>query len=114
MTSCSSPEVVSTELEGRTDELFDELIPSSTHHTTQQTSLWSEFSKPVKGLLFDYRIRIGIHNEYEPTVNPTYIRHAYKSFDLPSECEPRFTVNPDPDPIIEQPLTDTLFNTATD
>jgi len=27
-----------------------------------------------------------------------------KSFDLPSESETRFTVNPDPDPIIEQPL----------
>ena len=26
--------------------------------------------------LFDYRIRIRIHNESEPKVNPTHIRHA--------------------------------------
>jgi len=35
MTSCSSPEVVSTELDGKTEELFDELIPSSV--TDRQT-----------------------------------------------------------------------------
>jgi len=51
--------------------------------------------------LFDNRIRIRIHSEFEPKVNPTHARHAYKSFDLPSESEPRFTVNPDADPIIE-------------
>jgi len=28
-----------------------------------------------------------------------------KSFDLPSESEPRFTVNPDPDPKIEYPVS---------
>ena len=50
--------------------------------------------------LFDYRIRIRIYNESEPKVNPTNIRHA-KSVDLPSESEPSFTVNPDPDPMIE-------------
>jgi len=39
--------------------------------------------------------------------NPKWIRLTLdtpadlKSFDLPSESEPRFTVNPDPDPIIE-------------
>jgi len=29
----------------------------------------------TKGL-FDYRIWIRIHNEFEPKVNPTHIRHA--------------------------------------
>ena len=50
--------------------------------------------------LFDYRIRIRIHNEPESKVTldtPTDL----KSFDLPSESVPRFTVNQDPDPIIE-------------
>ena len=46
--------------------------------------------------VFDYLIRIRIHSEFEPKVNPTHTRHAYKSFDLPSESEPRLTVNPDP------------------
>jgi len=42
---------------------------------------------PSKGL-FDYRIRVRVHNESESKVNPT------PNSD-PSESEPRLTVNPD-------------------
>jgi len=47
--------------------------------------------------------------------NPKLIRLTLdtpKSFDLPSESEPSFTVNPDPDPIIEQPLCLRIHLTA--
>ena len=57
----------------------------------------------TKGL-FDYQIRIRIHNESESEVNPTHMLDTptnRKSFDLPSESEWRFTVNPDLDPIFE-------------
>ena len=40
MTSCSSPEVVSTELDGKTEELFDELIPSSVFTHTHTHTLY--------------------------------------------------------------------------
>jgi len=43
-----------------------------------------------------------MNSNHEPKVNPTHIRYIrLKLFDLPSESEPRFTVNPDQDPIIE-------------
>jgi len=51
----------------------------------------------TKGV-FDYRI--SIHNESESEVNPTP-HTGLKSFHLPSESEPRFSVNLDSDPIIE-------------
>ena len=44
--------------------------------------------------LFDYRIRIRIHNESESEVTPT-------PNSGPNSDPVRFTVNPDPDPIIE-------------
>ena len=37
MTSCSSPDVVSNELDGKTEELFDELMPSSVFVQTVHT-----------------------------------------------------------------------------
>jgi len=36
-----------------------------------------------------------------------------KSFDLPSESEPRFTVNPDPDPTIEYALIGVMSDLMT-
>jgi len=46
---------------------------------------------------------IGSGSGFTTNPNPKWIRLTLdtpKSFDLPSESEPRFTVNPDPDPIM--------------
>jgi len=48
-----------------------------------------------------------IGSGFTMNLNPEWIRLTLdtpKSFDLPSESEPRFTVNPDPDLVIEYPL----------
>ena len=58
-----------------------------------QLTLRFTWKKATKGL-FDYWIQIRIQNESESKVNPT------PNSD-PSESEPRFTVNLDPDRIIE-------------
>jgi len=69
-----------------------------THTHIQQTD---RTTLSTKGL-FDYQIWIRIHNESESKVTLD-TPNDLKSFDLPSECEPKFTENPDPypDPIIE-------------
>jgi len=70
----------------------------------RKTSLETgNFTRISQSKFADYSI-IGSGSGFTMNPNPNRIRLTLdtpKSFHLPSESEPRFTVNPDPDPIIE-------------
>ena len=74
--------------------------------TSATNRLFSKLSDHRVGSLKGYSI-IGSWSGFTMNSNPKWIRLTLdtpKSFDLPSQSEPKFTVNPDPDPIIELPL----------